>query len=192
MVVREKSCTGILAKSSRTTALSHQFDVLMLSRIMRTTRTLSENALLVAKHLATRENMSLGEAVSELVRVYARAVARSLCAAASARRCRHSRAGSRIDESRRHFAWQRVTTSASQMPTISPHRAVCSTSTSVLCCSTMRMCAQIEPTPSANRQAKRRAGDIQPIDPAGRSASGNGGESAHSVARDSALLHFSV
>ena len=116
MVVREKSCTGILAKSSRTTALSHQFDVLMLSRIMRTTRTLSENALLVAKHLATRENMSLGEAVSELVRVDARAVARSLCAAASARRCRHSRAGSRIDESRRHFAWQRVTTSASQMP----------------------------------------------------------------------------
>lgn len=42
---------------------------------MRTTLTLAEDALLVAKHLAAREHMSLGDAVSTLVRAGARAQA---------------------------------------------------------------------------------------------------------------------
>jgi len=40
---------------------------------MRTTLTLAEDALLVAKHLAARENLSLGDAVSALIRAGARA-----------------------------------------------------------------------------------------------------------------------
>jgi hypothetical protein len=40
---------------------------------MRTTLTISEDALLVAKHLAAREKLSLGDAVSELIRAGARA-----------------------------------------------------------------------------------------------------------------------
>lgn len=40
---------------------------------MRTTLTLAEDAFLVAKHLAARENLSLGDAVSALVRAGARA-----------------------------------------------------------------------------------------------------------------------
>lgn len=40
---------------------------------MRTTLTIAEDAFLVAKHLAAREHLSLGDAVSELVRAGARA-----------------------------------------------------------------------------------------------------------------------
>lgn len=40
---------------------------------MRTTLTLAEDALLVAKHVAARERVSLGEAVSMLIREGARA-----------------------------------------------------------------------------------------------------------------------
>ncbi len=40
---------------------------------MRTTLTIAEDALLVAKHLAAREKMSLGDAVSALIRTGARA-----------------------------------------------------------------------------------------------------------------------
>ena len=40
---------------------------------MRTTLTLAEDAFLVAKHVAQREKLSLGDAVSELVRAGARA-----------------------------------------------------------------------------------------------------------------------
>ena len=39
---------------------------------MRTTLTLAEDALLVARHVAQREKISLGDAVSELVRAGAR------------------------------------------------------------------------------------------------------------------------
>lgn len=46
--------------------------VLLLVTIMRTTLTLSEDALLVAKHLAQREKLSLGDAVSALIREGAR------------------------------------------------------------------------------------------------------------------------
>lgn len=42
---------------------------------MRTTLNLAEDALLVAQHLAAREQISLGEAVSRLVREGARAAA---------------------------------------------------------------------------------------------------------------------
>ena len=45
---------------------------------MRTTLTLAEDALLVAKHLAARENLSLGDAVSTLVRAGARVHATTL------------------------------------------------------------------------------------------------------------------
>ena len=44
---------------------------------MRTTLTLADDAFLVAKHVAQREKISLGDAVSELVRVGARARAAS-------------------------------------------------------------------------------------------------------------------
>lgn len=44
---------------------------------MRTTLTLAEDAFLVAKHVAQREKISLGDAVSELVRAGARARAAS-------------------------------------------------------------------------------------------------------------------
>ena len=40
---------------------------------MRTTVNLTEDALLVAKHVAAREHLSLGDAVSELIRAGARA-----------------------------------------------------------------------------------------------------------------------
>jgi hypothetical protein len=40
---------------------------------MRTTLTLAEDAFLVARHVAQREKLSLGDAVSELVRAGARA-----------------------------------------------------------------------------------------------------------------------
>ena len=40
--------------------------------LMRTTLTLAEDAFLVAKHVAQREKISLGDAVSELVRAGAR------------------------------------------------------------------------------------------------------------------------
>lgn len=52
---------------------------------MRTTLTLSEDALLVAKHLASRENLSLGGAVSALVRIGARARSASMPSAAPLR-----------------------------------------------------------------------------------------------------------
>ena len=52
---------------------------------MRTTLTLAEDALLVAKHLASRENLSLGDAVSELVRIGARARSASMPSAAPLR-----------------------------------------------------------------------------------------------------------
>lgn len=40
---------------------------------MRTTLNLAQDALLVAKHVAAREQLSLGDAVSELIRAGARA-----------------------------------------------------------------------------------------------------------------------
>ena len=40
---------------------------------MRTPLTLAEDALLIAKHLAAREHLSLGDAVSTLIRAGARA-----------------------------------------------------------------------------------------------------------------------
>lgn len=40
---------------------------------MRTTLNLAEDALLVAKHVAAREQLSLGDAVSDLIRAGARA-----------------------------------------------------------------------------------------------------------------------
>lgn len=39
---------------------------------MRTTVNIAEDAFLVAKHIAARENLSLGDAISELVRAGAR------------------------------------------------------------------------------------------------------------------------
>jgi hypothetical protein len=51
--------------------ISHHFDDMM--RFMRTTLTLTDDALHVARHLASRENLSLGEAVSRLVRAGAAA-----------------------------------------------------------------------------------------------------------------------
>lgn len=52
---------------------------------MRTTLTLAEDAFLVAKHVAQREKLSLGDAVSELVRAGARARAASSAAQAPLR-----------------------------------------------------------------------------------------------------------
>ena len=52
---------------------------------MRTTLTLAEDAFLVAKHIAQREKLSLGDAVSELVRAGARARAASSAAQAPLR-----------------------------------------------------------------------------------------------------------
>ena len=52
---------------------------------MRTTLTLAEDAFLVAKHIAQREKISLGDAVSELVRVGARARAAGSAAQAPLR-----------------------------------------------------------------------------------------------------------
>lgn len=46
-----------------------------MMRAMRTTISLTEDALHVARHLASRENLSLGEAVSRLVRAGAAAQA---------------------------------------------------------------------------------------------------------------------
>ena len=69
--------TGPLAscpRSYRTSgrhALSHQNDDMMLH--MRTTLNLAEDAFHVARHLADRENLSLGDAVSILVRAGAQA-----------------------------------------------------------------------------------------------------------------------
>lgn len=52
---------------------------------MRTTLTLAEDAFLVAKHIAQREKISLGDAVSELVRAGARARAAGSAAQAPLR-----------------------------------------------------------------------------------------------------------
>lgn len=52
---------------------------------MRTTLTLAEDAFLVAKHVAQSEKLSLGDAVSELVRAGARARAASSAAQAPLR-----------------------------------------------------------------------------------------------------------
>lgn len=51
---------------------------------MRTTLTIADDALLVAKHLAARERLSLGDAVSMLIREGARAHAAGMSAETTA------------------------------------------------------------------------------------------------------------